>query len=210
MNTKGTITVDFGQELRNLIKARGIKFVTFAKKMDVSPAYLSQLVTGIRRPGRETLLKLSTSLDVPVDTLIRMGANKYEQILTVRNVPVLEITKISQWLDESASNGSSFLADTFEYATTDDSGAFYVRSEELKSCCGLEEFDLILIEPSKEVQNGNTVLVCSPEGCSLMKVAIKDNMMLLFNGKKEPIIYSPENNTEGLRLCRAKESVKKL
>ena len=56
----------FGAKLRKLMKSRGIKAITLAHRMGVSCAYVSQLITGIRRPGRETLLKLSKSLEVPL------------------------------------------------------------------------------------------------------------------------------------------------
>ena len=55
----------FGEKLRKLMKSRGIKAITLAQRMGVSCAYVSQLITGIRKPGRETLLKLSKSLEVP-------------------------------------------------------------------------------------------------------------------------------------------------
>ena len=45
----------FGERLRKLMKSRGIKAITLAQRMGVSCAYVSQLITGIRRPGRETL-----------------------------------------------------------------------------------------------------------------------------------------------------------
>jgi transcriptional regulator with XRE-family HTH domain len=200
----------FGEKLRKLMKTRGIKAITLAQRMGVSCAYISQLITGIRRPGRETLLKLSKSLEVPLDTLLMLDSDNSEKILISRKVPVLDETKIDAWVESIDLDYPSLVASTFEYATTDDPNAFYITPKGLLSCCGLETCDLILIEPNKEMHNGDTVLVHLPEGFSIRKIVMKDNMMILMDEKQEPIISAKDNVNEGLKFFRISVCIKKL
>jgi len=200
----------FGEKLRKLMKTRGIKAITLAQRMGVSCAYISQLITGIRRPGRETLLKLSKSLEVPLDTLLMLDSDSFEKILISRKVPVLDETKIDAWVESIDLDYPSLVASTFEYATTDDPNAFYITPKGLLSCCGLETCDLLLIEPNKEVHNGDTVLVYLPEGFSIRKIVMKDNMMILMDEKQEPIISAKDNVNEGLKFFRISVCIKKL
>lgn len=200
----------FGEKLRKLMKTRGIKAITLAQRMSVSCAYISQLITGIRRPGRETLLKLSKSLEVPLDTLLMLDSDSFEKILISRKVPVLDETKIDAWVESIDLDYPSLVANTFEYATTDDPNAFYITPKGLLSCCGLETCDLLLIEPNKEIHNGDTVLVYLPEGFSIRKIVMKDNMMILMDEKQEPIISAKDNVNEGLKFFRISVCIKKL
>jgi transcriptional regulator with XRE-family HTH domain len=200
----------FGEKLRKLMKTRGIKAITLAQRMGVSCAYVSQLITGIRRPGRETLLKLSKSLEVPLDTLLMLDSDSFEKILISRKVPVLDETKIDAWVESIDLDYPSLVASTFEYATTDDPNAFYITPKGLLSCCGLETCDLLLIEPNKEIHNGDTVLVYLPEGFSIRKIVMKDNMMILMDEKQEPIISAKDNVNEGLKFFRISVCIKKL
>jgi transcriptional regulator with XRE-family HTH domain len=199
-----------GEKLRKLMKARGIKAITLAQRMGVSCAYISQLITGIRRPGRETLLKLSKALEVPVETLLMIEAEVSDRILISRKIPVLDEAKMKEWGDCIDLDYPTLVANTFEYGTTDDPNAFYITTKGLASCCGLEICDLILVEPNKEVMNGDTVFVWSPNGISLMKIVIKENMMILMDEKREPIIFSKESVDENLRFYRVSLCLKKL
>lgn len=199
-----------GDKLRKLMKARGIKAITLAQRMGVSCAYVSQLLTGIRRPGRETLSKLSRALEVPIEALLMIESDTSENILLSRKIPVLDETKMDAWMDSIDLDYPSLVADTFEYATTDDPNAFYITPKGLLSCCGLETSDLILIEPNKKVNSGDTALVWLPEGYSIRKIIIKDNMMILMDEKQEPIISSNENISVGLKFFRVSQCIRKF
>jgi transcriptional regulator with XRE-family HTH domain len=202
----------FGEKLRKLMKSRGIKAITLAQRMGVSCAYVSQLITGIRRPGRETLLKLSKSLEVPLETLLMMESDVSDisdRILISRRVPVLDEARIQEWADFRDLDYPMLVATVFDYATTDDPGAFYITSKGLASCCGLETCDLILIEPKKEVANGDTVLVSLPQGLSTRKFTVKDDLLFFMDDKQEPLILSKENK-EDFRYYRVSQCLRKL
>lgn len=201
----------FGEKLRKLMKSRGIKAITLAHRMGVSCAYVSQLITGIRRPGRETLLKLSRSLEVPMETLLMMDSNvvDIEKILVSRKVPALDEMKVREWSDFADLDYPVLVASAFEYATTDDPNAFYITAKGLASCCGLETCDLILVEPNKGVTNGDTVFVSLPQGFSIRKFVSKEDIVLFMDEKQEPVIFSKDDR-DGVRYYRVSQCLKKL
>lgn len=200
----------FGEKLRKLMKSRGIKAITLAQRMGVSCAYVSQLLTGIRRPGRETLLKLSNALEVPMETLLTMDRDTSDKILLSRKVPILDETKIRDWTDFADLDHPAMVATAFEYATTDDPNAFYITAKGLLSCCGLELCDLILVEPTKEVQNGDMVSIWTQQGISIRKYIVKDNMIILMDEKLEPIIFAKGSKEENLQFFKVSQCLKKL
>jgi transcriptional regulator with XRE-family HTH domain len=202
----------FGERLRKLMKSRGIKAITLAQRMGVSCAYVSQLITGIRRPGRETLLKLSKSLEVPLEVLLMMESDVSDisnKILISRKVAVLDEMKVQEWADFTDVDYPTLVATSFEYATTDDPNAFYITAKGLLSCCGLEPCDLILIEPNKEVTSGDTVFVLLPLGFSIRKFIVNNDIILLMDEKQEPLIFSKENK-EGFKYYKVSQCLKKL
>jgi transcriptional regulator with XRE-family HTH domain len=202
--------ITFGEKLRKLMKSRGIKAITLAQRMGVSCAYVSQLITGIRNPGRETLLKLSKSLEVPLEILLVLEADVAERMFISRRVPVLDEAQIASWGDCIDLDYPSLVAKTFEYATTDDPSAFYITTKGIHSCGGLETFDLLLVEPNKDVKSGDTVFVWSSRVISIRKLVMKENFIILMDEKQEPIVFTPENPKDDLKYYRVSQCIKKL
>jgi transcriptional regulator with XRE-family HTH domain len=202
--------VPFGEKLRKIMKSRGIKAITLAQRMGVSCAYVSQLITGIRRPGRETLLKLSKALEIPVETLLMLETEMSERMFISRKVPVMDESQITAWGDCVDLDYPSLVAKTFEYATTDDPNAFYLSTKGIASCAGLESCDLMLIEPGKEVKSGNTVFVWSSGMISIRKIVTKENIIILMDDKQEPIVFTPEHAKDDLKYYKVSQCIKKL
>lgn len=200
----------FGEKLRKLMKSRGIKAITLAQRMGVSCAYVSQLITGIRKPGRETLLKLSKSLEIPIETLLVLEADVSERMFISRRVPVLDEAQIESWGDCIDLDYPSLVAKTFEYAATDDPGAFYITTKGIHSCGGLETCDLLLVEPNKDVKSGDTVFVRSSKVISIRKLVMKENFIILMYEKQEPIVFTPENPKDDLKYYKVSQCIKKL
>jgi transcriptional regulator with XRE-family HTH domain len=199
----------FGDELRKIMKYQGVKAITLARRMGVSCAYVSQLLTGIRKPGRETLLKLSKALEVPPERLLVIESDISVATKIPRKVPILDEARMLAWFDSEDFASPSIKADDFEYATTDDTHAFYITPKGLLSCCGLDLCDLFLVEPSKNILNGDTVLVHSPGGFSIKKYIIRDDMTILVGDKEEPVIFT-EKTKEELKSYKLSQCLKKL
>lgn len=199
----------FGEEIRRIMKMRGIKALTLARRMGVSCAYVSQLLTGIRKPGRETLLKLSKALEVPPEHLLTIESDLASTTRIPRKVPILKGSSLPQPLDPEKLPHPGLSDTEYEYATTDDPHGFYITPHGLRSCCGLESCDLILVEPSKTIAHGDTVLVQSADGYSIRKHIVRDNMTILVGDREEPLIFTEENR-DSLRCYKVSQCIKRL
>lgn len=199
----------FGEELRKIMKAQGVKAITLARRMGVSCAYVSQLLTGIRKPGRETLLKLSKALEVPPERLLLIESDFPAVMRIPRKVPILDGFNLQEWSDWHDLTHPSLASSEFEYATTDDPQAFYVTPAGMLSCCGLEICDLFLVEPGKNIAHGDTVLFNASQGFSIKKYLIKENMAILVGNGENPVIFADEN-MEDLKAYKISYCLKKL
>ncbi len=198
----------FGEKLKQLMKERGMKAVTLAQRMGISSSYISQLIVGRRKPGRETLLKLSKALEVPIETLLMTEADISDGIPISRKIPVLDETQLEVWTDSMDLHHPSRGATIFENATTADPNAFYITG---LSCCGMKECDLMLIEPNKEVKSGDIVLVCCPMDAAIKKIIIKDNMVILTDEKQDPmVVLTEEIQKENWKFYKVSQCIKKL
>lgn len=200
----------FGEKLRKLMKSRGIKAITLAQKMDVSCAYISQLITGIRKPGRETLLKLSKALEVPLETLFLIESDISDKMFTSKRVPVLNETQIMEWENVADLDYPVIVANKFEYANTDDPNAFYIECKGLFQCCGVDSCDLILIEPNKKISSGDTIFISSPHGFLVKKIIMKDEIVILMEEKKEPILLNKEDINGKWKFYRISQCIKRF
>jgi transcriptional regulator with XRE-family HTH domain len=59
-----------GNKIRKLRTSKGINLTSFAKKIDKTPSYLSQMERGMASPSIQTLREISKALDVPVFYLL--------------------------------------------------------------------------------------------------------------------------------------------
>jgi len=199
----------FGEQLKKLVKSKGLNFTSLAKKMGVNNVYLSQIVIGIRNPGKNTLQKLSQALDVPVDALLSLGLGSFDDNATPRKIPVLSESGMNAWIDSEEIRHPVFYADTFEYASTTDPQALYLQpSNEKKSLFG--SYDLVLIEPGSAIKNGDSVLSHSTGNCSLGKIVMAHGLVILLNEKQEQVIFSEKRNIGGYTLFRAIQGIRNI
>lgn len=69
------MSIRFGSALRVLRTARGLSLRGLARKLNVSPAYLSQVENGkLPAPSHERILELSATLDVPPHRLFALAS----------------------------------------------------------------------------------------------------------------------------------------
>ena len=197
----------FGDQLRKLVKSRGLNFTSLAKKMGVTNAYISQLVTGIRKPGRETLLNLSKTLELPIDAFLMLGDVGIDYTVP-RKIPVLNETSLIAWITSGKVEYPVLYADTFEYALSGGPYTFYLQPSDAKGA--ILGYDLILIEPMAAIKHGDAVLTCFHNIFSLGKIVMANGVAILFNERQEHIVSLKENNIDGLSLFRAIQGIKNI
>jgi transcriptional regulator with XRE-family HTH domain len=60
----------FGQRLSQLIAVRGLTQGEFARKLSASPAFVSDMIRGVKKPGSDFLSRLATEFNVSLDWLL--------------------------------------------------------------------------------------------------------------------------------------------
>ena len=86
--------MNLGKAIRELRKHAGLSQEELAKKADITQGALSQMERG-KRPGSQTMRKLSVALDVPESLIYVMGLEKGDvaaekALLYERLFPVIE------------------------------------------------------------------------------------------------------------------------
>lgn len=61
----------FGLRLAQLLAARGVNQGEFARRLGASPAFVSDMIRGLKKPGAEFLYRLANQYHVSLDWLIR-------------------------------------------------------------------------------------------------------------------------------------------
>lgn len=59
----------YGLRIKKVMEDKGLKQSELAKKMNVTPGFVNQLILGRRMPGRKTLFDIAGALDVNVSEL---------------------------------------------------------------------------------------------------------------------------------------------
>lgn len=66
------MTSRIGKIIKKYRKEKGYTQFQMAEKIGVSEFYISALETGSRKPGRETLIKLSNEMNMPIESLLEL------------------------------------------------------------------------------------------------------------------------------------------
>lgn len=81
----------------------------------------------------------------------------------VNKIPVLSPAMCNQWLEAPGKTPPANYADSFESATTKDTDAFYLRAVgDSMTGEGIEEGDLLLIEPNIKTEHGCKAVIMPP------------------------------------------------
>lgn len=70
------MTSRLGKIIKQYRKEKGYTQFEMAEKIGVSEFYISALETGSRKPGRETLIKLSNEMDMPIEKLLELKTDQ--------------------------------------------------------------------------------------------------------------------------------------
>lgn len=181
-----------------------------SERSNVSQASIARIESGNQRNlKRETMEKLADGLGISLTKLMEPSIMvKEEEVAysTIRTVPVVRMKDI-----ETMGDFNILLkkADTFKPSLSPDKGAFYLEvTADLTGGPVIEEGDMILIEPSAEVKEGDIVLYLSKEKKSLGKIFYHFNNILIQPLRQDmpPIMSTKaEKKRCGIRILRVSE-----
>ncbi len=213
--------MDIGSRIRYWREKRGFDLRTLSRKTAIPEDVLELIEEGKRLPTEMDISVLSDVLEVDENELLKQiadGVHKadgsidaggsygiddyYRFRLTGKrpwSVPVLNKAQCGEVLESTDLVYPQGVADRYAWVFTDDPNAFCVISagESMKGDKdneSIQEGELLLVEPNKDVEIGNTV-VCKwgDEGVTVKKYRKENSQIILqpLNPDYEPIVVPP-------------------
>lgn len=207
--------------ISNEIQQKNYSQAELGDKIGVSQALIYKILHTNATLATPSLLKIARYFGTTINellgeepisgTLARIYA---EGAPAVRQVPVLNKASCGKWVDFTDLSYPAGHADHFEYANTTDPHAFFLKATgDSMTGSGIYEGDLLLVEPSMQVENGHVVLAMGESGKTVKRFKRTDGMIILIpmNEKYEPIILSAEQvERENMRFYRITQTVRRL
>lgn len=134
--------------------------------------------------------------------------------IAARLVPVINKSQCGEWSDFTDLEYPVGVADRYEHAPTSDPSAFYViASGDSMTGIGINEGDLLLVEPHRRVETGNIVLAKGENGCTVKRFQQRESIIVLLpsNEKYQPIILTEaEIKRDRIRFFRITKVVREV
>lgn len=192
-----------------------------AQQCGLSQGTIYKYLTGEPTPDSDTLQKFSRGLGIPIEALFisedsqPYAAQKSDAGENIpkgtRLVPVINHSACGKWRDFTDLDFPAGHSDRQEFAPTNDQHAFYVIAAGDSMIGGkIEDGDLLLVEPSKRVDDGDIVLAkVADKGCTIKKFFRHDGHVELrpMNEQHKSLIVK---NDPSLRVYRVTRIVKQV
>ena len=154
---------NLGKRLKYYREQIGLSQIDLSEKSGISQASIARIESGKQKNlKRETMKKLADGLGISLSQLMEpVTVVKEEEAayISARAVPVLRMKDIDA---VKVPGASARKAETFEPSLSSDKNAFYLKvTADLTIRPVIEEGDLILLEPSAEIREGDMVLFLS-------------------------------------------------
>ncbi len=164
------------KRIDQLMKERGMTQADLAKKMNVTPGYVSQFLSpsAIRGIGGKTLMRLAEIFGVPVDALMREEPPAGRLVTSFRlenqRIPLISWIRVPTWSATSARYLAEYAEEMVSFDINDPT-AFAVRLPGNE----LEPFfytgDVLIISPKAQPQENEYGLVADGDAIKLGRIA---------------------------------------
>jgi transcriptional regulator with XRE-family HTH domain len=197
-----------GNRLKLLRERHGLSQMELSHKSGISQASIARIETGQQQNLKtETIEKLAAALEIPLSHLLEeplMISENVSQYRMARMIPVITLQKFV------ASGGRAGIKDSherFETSLSSDPLALFITS------CGsldsnVESDDLLLVEPSSQINNGDTVLFISKGMHCIGKIYYHPSTCIIqpLDSAAEPVFFSPKmRKNRNIKLFRVAE-----
>lgn len=200
----------FGQRIKYYREQLGLSQIGLSEKTNVSQASIARIESGIQKNlKRETMRKLAAGLGVSLAQLMEPFMIVREEeapYIATSKIPVARTRDIGSIEDI---NILANKADTFEPSLSADNKAFYLEvTSDIMSGPVIEVGDMILIEPSAEIKEGDMVFYLSQEKKCLGKIYYRLNGLLIqpLNPDMLPIMFRKRDKVKNhIAIFRIRE-----
>lgn len=180
-----------GKRIKYYREQLGLSQIGLSEKTNVSQASIARIESGIQKNlKRETMRKLAAGLGVSLTQLMEPFMMVREEEASYNATRMLPVARDIGSLKDI--NTLAKKADTFEPSLSADKNAFYLEvTSDLMSGPVIEAGDMILVEPSAEIKEGDMVFYLSPEKKCVGKVYYHLNNLLIqpLNRDMPPIMF---------------------
>ena len=187
---------NYGDRIKKILDDLDISQRDLALRMGVTSGYVSHLITGRRKPGREVLVKLGKALQLPISSFLDDG-NNFSFIGGIENSSVKNQLPLISWVQAGSLHEAIDLfqpgdADRFIPYDTKDPNAFALTVVGDSMEPEFKEKDIVFISPAIEAVSGNYVVARFNDKVTLKKLKILPDVILLIplNTKYNDIIIS--------------------
>lgn len=150
-----------GERLKLLRKELGLSQMELSYKSGVSQPSIARIEAGRQQNLKSgTIEKLASALEIPLSHLLEEPMIISEDVLGYEATKMIPVFNLQKFISSGCRIRTGEKPDRFEPSLSRDSSALF-----LTSCSSLgsdmEDRDLLLIEPSSKINDGDTVLVLS-------------------------------------------------
>jgi SOS-response transcriptional repressor LexA len=195
--------ITIGKRIREMRKARGWTQDELEERSGISRNFISLVENNRKGISVANIERIAEALGISISQLLRDDDH--------RPIPVINIAACGGWEDFTDLGYPVGVADRYELTSSRDPNAFYVIASGDSMVGGdIREGDLLLVEPNREVRNGDIVLARDPEqGVTIKKFFQRDGNVTLvsLNDKYPPLSPKPD---ERFRVFRITEQRRRL
>lgn len=173
--------------LKELMEARGWNQSDLARKLGVTPSFISQLFSEHRAFGYRTAHKLAEVFHVTPEEILgeeTAGHSEFRQPNT--KMPLLTWRKAAKYQEYINRRDPSFAEEWISF-DCDDRNAFALRVEQPDNRPFLMEADIVIVSPATEVRNGDIALV-EDRGLKIRRVIKAERIVALSTTADWPMI----------------------
>ncbi len=178
------------EHLKGLMDARGWNQSDLARKLGITPAYISQLFSEHRGFGYRTAHKLAKVFGITPEEILGEEPAGHGESMIFRQpntkVPLLTWRKAAKYREYINRRDPSFAEEWISF-DCDDRNAFALRIERPDNRPFLMESDIVIVSPSAEVHNGNIALV-DDGGLKIRRVIKAERIIALSTTADWPMI----------------------
>jgi repressor LexA len=196
--------MNIGDKIRQIRENKGIKRSWLAQNADISVSHLYKIESGLAKPSKKTLRRIAEVLGVPIDYLL-----KDQPVLISRELSLIEkpLKKIPIYGRIPAGGPKEVWDDYIEgYISLpdvpDDGFALKVSGDSMTGE-GIEEGDVVVILPNRQIINGSIVVTVINGTEFTLKKYIYDKQHIILqpaNEKYNPIVFTYEQASEMVRV----------
>ncbi len=205
---------DIGRRLKYFRQKLGLSQLELSQRSNISQASIARIEAYQQKNLKtRTLERLAAALELSLSQLLEDPAMIKEELSSYGAPGMLPVMRLEKFISVKRPFNVKEKADLFEPSLSHDQSAVFLRATgTFISSPLINEDDLLLIEPTSQVNDGDLVLFLSNEKNTIGKIFYRPPLCILQHLNKEagPFIFSKKERKKlGVRIFRISEIRKK-